>query len=75
MRPAYPAGVYRPLAKFSKKTETNIAPIVTRTIARPFAASDCWDTGLMSLRSGVVIVVMVNLVPWMLYQIANVHRG
>src|SRR5436305_9791640 len=74
MRRAYPAGVYKPLAKFSKKTETNIAPIVTRTIARPFAAAECWDTGLISLRGGVVIVVMVNLVQWMLYQIANIHR-
>src|SRR6478752_8183866 len=74
MRPAYPAGVYRPLAKFSKKTETNMAPIVTRTIARPFAAGDCWDTAVMSLRTGVVIVVIVNLVQRMLYQIANIHR-
>src|SRR5438132_12294343 len=60
MRPAYPAGVYRPLAKFSKKTETNMAPIVTRTIARPFAAGDFWEAVVMSLRSGVVIVVIVR---------------
>src|SRR5262252_10127195 len=42
MRPAYPAGPYRPFPRFSKKTHTNIAPIVTRTIARPFAACDEW---------------------------------
>jgi hypothetical protein len=42
-------------------------------MASPFAG-ECWDTGLMSLRSGVVVVVMVNLVPWMLYQITKIHR-
>jgi hypothetical protein len=51
-----------------------MAPIVTRTIARPFAAADGCDTGLMSLRSGVVIAIMVNLVQWMLYQITNIDR-
>jgi hypothetical protein len=51
-----------------------MAPIVTLTMASPFAAGECWDKGLMSLRSGVVVVVMVNLVPWMLYQITNIHR-
>jgi hypothetical protein len=51
-----------------------MAPIVTRTIASPFAAGECWGAAVMSLRTGVVIVVMVNLVQRMLYQITNIHR-
>src|ERR1700730_8720451 len=39
----------RPFPRFSKKTHTNIAPIVTRTSASPFAAGSCsvaLDVGL-----------------------------
>jgi hypothetical protein len=46
-----------------------MAPIVTRTIARPFAACGCWATVVAPLRGEVAMVVMVNLVQWMLYQI------
>src|SRR5215472_9375995 len=33
MTPLYPAGVYAPLPRFSKKTQTNIAPSATRSTA------------------------------------------
>src|SRR6266571_2625083 len=33
MTPLYPDGVYAPLPRFSKKTQTNIAPSATRNIA------------------------------------------
>src|SRR5579871_327222 len=59
---------------FSKKTHTNIAPIVTRTIARPFAACARWATVFESLRTGVAFVVIGNLVQWMLYQPREIQQ-
>jgi len=47
----------------------NIAPMVTRTNASPFAACGWRATVVTSLRGEVVIVVMMNLVLWMLYEI------
>ena len=42
-------------------------------MARPIAACDGWVV-VESLRSEVAIVVMVNLVQWMLYQIGNIRQ-
>src|SRR2546425_12625214 len=40
MTPLYPAGVYAPLPRFSKKTQTNIAPSVTRNTASARCSRD-----------------------------------
>src|SRR5438874_620237 len=40
MTPLYPAGVYAPLPRFSKKTQTNIAPSVTRNTANARCSRD-----------------------------------
>src|SRR5713101_7343958 len=49
--------------------------MVTRTIARPFAACGWWATVVRSLRGEVALVVMVNLVHRMLYQIGNIRQA
>src|SRR3954464_6301505 len=40
MTPLYPAGVYAPLPRFSKKTQTNIAPSATRNTASARCSRD-----------------------------------
>jgi hypothetical protein len=42
--------------------------------AGPFAGCDCWATVARSLRCEAAIVVMVNLIPWMLYQFENLRH-
>src|SRR5258708_22074521 len=45
MTPLYPDGVYAPLPRFSKKTQTNIAPSATRNTA---SARFSWDAPIIS---------------------------
>jgi len=66
--------VCRVLSQILEKTHTSIVPIVSAPAPVRLLLA-VWGPLDTSLLSEVAIVVIVNLVQWMLYQIGNIRQA